>query len=264
MPYQPESVTFVVKTFNRPRQCGVTIGGIRNHWAGCRVILVDDGDPLAPDWLRSMADQYIPLPFDTGLSEGRNAGIRAATTPFVFIIDDDMHVSPRLRLPLLVDGMEHLDIVSAYGGPVTMHRRGSRLSLCRGDRGVVGGIYRRADFVGQAMLCRREVMLGCPYDPAIKICGEHLDFMYRAMVANVRVGWTGECKCPSQRRTGKTAEYLQYRSRGKYHLATMRKHGLFSVRTPWGNSRRDRHGNLVVVHGRRINPPITEKDLDEA
>ena len=261
MPYEPESVTFVVKTFNRPDRCGVTVGGIRHHWDGCRVVLVDDGDPLAPDWLRSMADEYIPLPFDTGLSEGRNVGVRAATTPFVFIVDDDMHVSPRLALPVLVEGMQYFDIISAYGGPVTMHRRGTVLALRPGDRGVVAEHYREADFVGQAMLCKREAMLSVPYDPEIKICGEHLDFMIRAMEQGVRIGWTPRCRCQSQRRTGKTEEYNRFRHRTKYHLATMRKHGLWSVKTPWGDTHRDRAGSLVVVHGRKADPPITEAEL---
>ena len=261
MPYEPESVTFVVKTFNRPDRCGVTVGGIRHHWDGCRVVLVDDGDPLAPDWLRSMADEYIPLPFDTGLSEGRNVGVRAATTPFVFIVDDDMHVSPRLNLPVLVEGMDHFDIVSAFGGPLTMTRAGQRLTLTPGHRRIVGDYFHEADFVGQAMLCKRDVMLSVPYDPAIKICGEHIDFMLRAMHAGVNVGWTEQSRCRSQVFRVKDEEYAVYRNRNKYHLAMMVKHDLMRIRTPWGPLVRAVDGSLVAVHGYHLDNPVTEADL---
>lgn len=261
MPYEPESVTFVVKTFNRPKNCGITLGGIRNNWPGCRVILVDDGTEPAPDWLSGMADVYIPLPFDTGLSEGRNVGIRAADTPYVFIIDDDMHVSARLNIPGLVAGLGHFDIVSAYGGPLTMTRAGCRLTLTPGHRRIVDGVYHEADFVGQAMLCKRDVMLSLPYDPAIKICGEHLDFMVRAMEAGVRIGWTLESRCRSQPKRVTVEGYAEFRHRPQYHLATMVKHGLAHVRTPWGPLVRAPDGSLVAVHGHHLATPIKESDL---
>lgn len=82
-----ENVTFAVKTFLRPRIMNRCLAGIRQTTFTGQVVVADDSDRY---W--STADpavQVVKLPFNVGISRGRNAALEQVKTKYVLFTDDD-------------------------------------------------------------------------------------------------------------------------------------------------------------------------------
>lgn len=82
-----ENVTFAVKTFLRPRTMNRCLAGIRQTTFTGQVVVADDSDKY---W--STADpavQVVKLPFNVGISRGRNAALEQVKTKYVLFTDDD-------------------------------------------------------------------------------------------------------------------------------------------------------------------------------
>ena len=93
------------------------------------IILVDDGSPdrcpqLCDEWAaRDPRIRVIHKP-NGGLSQARNAGIEAATSPYITFIDSDDFIAPGTLGPLMerLDGQPDIDMLEypvyvAYGSP---------------------------------------------------------------------------------------------------------------------------------------------------
>lgn len=96
-------VTMIVKTFERPATVRRLIRTARRVFEG-RIIVADDS--LVP--LTDLGDgvEIIPLPFNVGLSAGRNAALDRVETEYVFVTDDDTVFT---QASDIVAMMEYLD-----------------------------------------------------------------------------------------------------------------------------------------------------------
>ncbi|MDO5676862.1 MAG: glycosyltransferase [Propionibacteriaceae bacterium] len=97
-------VTIAVKTFERPKAVARFVRCARRVFAG-RIIVADDSrvtwsskDPLV---------KVLPLPFNSGVSVGRNVALDAVTTPYVLITDDDIVFTHASRWEGALDYLEH-------------------------------------------------------------------------------------------------------------------------------------------------------------
>lgn len=105
-------VTMVVKTFERPKAVRRLIKGARSVFRG-RVIVADDSrEPLTelgPDV------DVLALPFNVGLSAGRNAALDEVQTEYVFVTDDDVVFTAAtdiVAMMLYLDAHPDVDIVA--------------------------------------------------------------------------------------------------------------------------------------------------------
>jgi Glycosyl transferase family 2 len=80
-----ESLTIVVKTFERPHIVRRFVASVRRGYPSLPIIVVDDS--RSPVQLPGV--ETITLPFDSGVSAGRQAGLERVRTPFVMVADDD-------------------------------------------------------------------------------------------------------------------------------------------------------------------------------
>lgn len=80
-----DELTLVVKTFERRALLLRLLRSIRRTYPGIRIVVVDDSREPA---VLEGAD-YVVLPFDSGVSAGRNAGLARVKTPYTMILDDD-------------------------------------------------------------------------------------------------------------------------------------------------------------------------------
>ena len=183
-------LTFVIKSFLRPRAVTRCVGSILRAYPGVKVIVVDDGDSL-PDGLPSCI-RTITLPFDSGISLGRNIGVAAVETPYCVLADDDTVLDLRTDIRLLVEGLQE-----EIGG--------RQVDLCAGSIRVRGG-GSQADWFGNFrqegstlrivpptvttpegrevcelalnwFAARTESLRDHPWDPYYKV-GEHLGYFY--------------------------------------------------------------------------------------
>ena len=78
-------VTAVIKTFERPAKLRRLVNSIRRHYPNLTVIVVDDSE--AP--IRLPGVETVVLPYDSGVSAGRNAGLARVHTNYILMLDDD-------------------------------------------------------------------------------------------------------------------------------------------------------------------------------
>lgn len=185
-----QDVTLVVKTFERPNAARRVIQSARRFYPEIPVVLVDDSAaPLDP---RPDGIEYVRLPFNSGLSAGRNEGLRCARTPYVLFADDDHVFGCETDVYCLLRALEATDfaVVSAawiehrprtnetwekhFAGTVDMvdgayyHRIGA-------NRGYQRGLP-RYDVVMNFFLADRAQLGDAPWDSRLKIGAEHGDF----------------------------------------------------------------------------------------
>jgi len=96
-------VTMVVKTFERPKVVRRLIDSARPVFSG-RIVVADDSREPVTD-LGPGVD-VLPLPFNVGLSAGRNAAVDTVQTEYLFLTDDDIVFTAATDLVAM---MEYLD-----------------------------------------------------------------------------------------------------------------------------------------------------------
>jgi len=80
-------VTMTVKTFERPDVLRRCLGSVRTVFDG-RIVVADDS--RTPVTGPGANIDVIAMPFNSGVSVGRNAALDAVETEFVFVTDDDV------------------------------------------------------------------------------------------------------------------------------------------------------------------------------
>lgn len=185
--------TVVVKTFQRPEALLRLIGSIRRFYPEIAVHVVDDSErPLEP--VPDGITRYRRLPFNSlGVSAGRNLGLREVETEYVLFCDDDMVFGRRTDLAKMLRTLvsTRFDLVSCmwmdhepwrsiprgfrrYEGildvedGVLVHRLGA-------TRGTVDGLP-VFDIVHQFFVAAVETLGPDPWNPRMKVAGEHVDF----------------------------------------------------------------------------------------
>jgi hypothetical protein len=121
MPFS-QDVTLIIKTFERRDALCTLLDSIRAYgWTSAPLLIADDSRNPYRDYILQhygdLVDTYLLLPFDTGLSEGRNELLRRVETKYFVLNDDDFVYDERTRLRWMYDYLEDTDI-ELLGGMV--------------------------------------------------------------------------------------------------------------------------------------------------
>jgi GT2 family glycosyltransferase len=188
-----QSVTVVVKTFQRPAALRRLLASIRRFYPEIPIVVVDDSEqPLAP--VPPEVTRYEHFPFDSlGVSAGRNAAVHEVETEYTLICDDDMVFGRKTDLAKMLRALEttRFDLVSCMWmdhEPWRSIRRGHRryegtLDVADGTlfhrlgatRGTIDGL-RVFDIVHQFFVTKTELLRENPWDERFKVAGEHVAF----------------------------------------------------------------------------------------
>ncbi len=188
-------IDFVIKTFLRPRCLARLVDSILARYPAAHLIIADDGDPspeaLADyERLRQQGHEVLLLPFDVGLSAGRNALVEHARRPFVLLLDDDFAFTESTRIETLVEVMRAEPSIGVAAGSLLddgvrllSYEYALRLEdgvlhylpAARAPRLIGGHLCRDSDIVLNFALFRRELFTELRWDPALKV-REHTDF----------------------------------------------------------------------------------------
>lgn len=107
-------VTAVVKTFERPATVRRLVASIHRLYPGLRIVVVDDSrEPAAIPGV-----EMVRLPYDSGISAGRSAGLRQVQTPYVAMMDDDHVFFRRTDLAGALRALEAYPEIDLMGGKV--------------------------------------------------------------------------------------------------------------------------------------------------
>lgn len=110
-------VTAVIKTFERPRQVRRLVRSIRRIHPELPIIVVDDSrDPVDLEEFDDL--EMLVLPYNTGISAGRNAALERITTPYALFLDDDFVFCRRTHLAEPLAAMDANPTIDIMGGQV--------------------------------------------------------------------------------------------------------------------------------------------------
>lgn len=107
-----QRLTLVIKTFERPATLQRLVASIRRMYPSVPVIVVDDS--RTPSELRGV--ETIALPFDQGVSVGRQAGLDRVRTPYVMMLDDDFVFYRETQLGRALAKLERQPRIDLLGG----------------------------------------------------------------------------------------------------------------------------------------------------
>jgi GT2 family glycosyltransferase len=201
-----QDVTVIMKTFQRPETARRAVGHLRRYYPEIRLLVGDDSrEALAFDHPQA---EVVRLPFDSGISRGRNALLERVDTEFFLLMDDDHWFSRQTRLWRMLEILkrERFDVLA---GLVYFRRHTERMfprrrlgnffmnmRLENGTFELIEGhhqktrAWRVCDLVENFFIARtaRVRELG-GWDDRFKI-SEHADFFIRAQRAGLKVGYT--------------------------------------------------------------------------
>lgn len=117
-------VTAIIKAFERPHSLRRLLGSLR-RFRGLRIVVADDSrQPLELPGVRT-----VRLPYDSGVSAGRQAALDVVDTELTWILDDDFVAFRGTRLAKVVQHLQEYARLDLVGGPVIdlplLSRRGS-------------------------------------------------------------------------------------------------------------------------------------------
>jgi glycosyltransferase involved in cell wall biosynthesis len=204
-----------VKTFERPHILRRLVGSIKRLYPTLGIVVVDDS--RKPTRLAGV--ETIDMPYDSGISAGRNEGLKHVTTPYVLVLDDDVVFYRRTRLAAALALMERHSEIDIMGGQLVdlplLHARpvpaGAIFSTDAKPvvplGSSVGGLE-VVDKVSTFYVARRDRLALVPWDPELKRI-DHADFFTRALGVLVTV-FNPDLKC-LHARTPFDAEYMRKR-----------------------------------------------------
>jgi glycosyltransferase involved in cell wall biosynthesis len=109
-----ENLTAVIKTFERPDILRRLVKSLRRFYPEMKVIVVDDS--LHPTRIEGV--ETIVMPYDSGVSAGRQEALRHVKTPYMLLLDDDFIFYRHTRLAPVVEKLQQHTEIDIIGGEV--------------------------------------------------------------------------------------------------------------------------------------------------
>ncbi len=185
-PADLSDVTAVIKTFQRPRRCQALIDSIRALHPYLRIVVVDDSRVSTP----FHHAETLVLPFDSGVSAGRNAALAAVETPYVINLDDDLVFFRKTGLAAALALLRGQSDLAIMGGVMLdlphygwNHSLGGALHPSAASslipEGTRIGPLTVGDKVSNFFIARTEAVRSIGWDPQVRRL-DHADFFTRA------------------------------------------------------------------------------------
>ena len=230
-------ITAIIKTFERPQCARRLVESLRYYYPKMPIILADDGKK--PQRLIYPDLEYHALPYDSGLSAGRNMMVQRVKTEMFLLLDDDFVFDQRTDINKLIEAIDDgFDIAAGsvdsmeYNG--LLEREGNELLYIKGDRGILAGrpLY---DMVLNFFVGRTSKFQGpdaCLWDEELKLA-EHTAFFFENK-GKLKITSIPEVKVGHLREQG--PEYETMRLRGPSFVQVfMKKHGFKKIVNFKGN-----------------------------
>jgi glycosyltransferase involved in cell wall biosynthesis len=179
-------VTVLAKTFERPDILKRLVDSIRRFYPELLVIVVDDSrDPLKLEGVET-----IILPYNSGLSAGRNAGLAQVKTPYVLLLDDDYIFYRHTNIGSVLDSLDRNPDIDILGGGrvdlpffnIVNYREAYLYPSSEVPKHPAGfwvGGFEVFNKVANFFIARTDRLKLIGWDPALKLI-EHADFFTRA------------------------------------------------------------------------------------
>lgn len=236
-----EEVTLIIKTFERYNCLNNLLISIRTYYPELLVIIADDSKvkqpiELEPHW------RLMELPFDVGLSAGRNQLVDEVKTPYFILLDDDFEIVEKTRFEFFYETIKRSQDLDILGGALieqTQEQTNWR-NKWRGNLSFNNGVltmstvlkrdsrfdYIKCDYVLNFFIAKTKNIQCLRWDDELKL-NEHFDFFIRAKQARLNVGFLEKVKIFHHQESSEI--YDSFRKRD-YRKKAMGKHGIREIR----------------------------------
>lgn len=222
-----DALTALIKTFERPRTVARLIASLRRLYPDLRLLVVDDSREPRP----VPGVEWLTLPFDSGVSAGRSAGLQQVQTPFTLLLDDDFIFYRRSGLRAALAAMQHHPEIDLMGGAVIQlphfhvadYRAAGLYPTPAQPARPIGstiGPFAVYDKVPNFYIARTERLRLVDWDPQIKRM-DHADFFTRARGVLVSV-YNPQLRC-FHAQTPFDRRYMQHRGDLVADIALLRQ-----------------------------------------
>ncbi|MBI4615133.1 MAG: glycosyltransferase [Planctomycetes bacterium] len=235
-------MAFCVKTFDRPACATRLVESILDQYPDAAIYVADDGrEPVSVP--RATA---IRLPFDSGISSGRNRLVRETREPFLLFHDDDFVYGDSTRIEILLEFLLQHPEFGLVAGAVEIPP-GRRWSFegwlhlhdgvleHRPDTSPVSDEVPPWKEVGTCMnflLARRRVFEAVRWDEELKVA-EHVPFLVDLARASCRAAFTPAVVV--EHHVHYAPDYARYRLRAPiYEALGLAKRGIREFVDYWG------------------------------
>lgn len=248
--YTQQDISIVIKTFQRQESLAKLLRSLKKLNCQLPILIADDSrKPYRDKILSGFPDldiHYYVLPFDSGLSAGRNFLLKKVKTSYILVCDDDFRFDEKLNLPEVMLSIEknELDIaggilfnyitvvglrrffsvilkphvffryvsgtpaISRYCGNFVVDARSCILRISNKTQPIR---VQNCDVVSNFFIGRTKSILAIEgWDENFKV-GEHEDFFFRAMMNRLSVALVEDLSV--RHYPVATKDYLRYRER---------------------------------------------------
>jgi len=181
-----DNLTVLIKTFERPKELDRLIKSIKCFYPSLKILVADDS--RRPCIRRDV--EYYELPYNIGLSAGRNFLLNKVMTKYFALFDDDHVCTKNTKLCEMISILEHnpIDLVggdfinegiirSCFQGIYEINN-GILVQHIGKNKGKVNG-YPLYDVVHNFFVARTELVKNILWDENIWCGREHADFFLR-------------------------------------------------------------------------------------
>ncbi|WP_078430385.1 glycosyltransferase family 2 protein [Alkalihalobacterium alkalinitrilicum] len=177
-----QKVTAIIKAFERPECLDLLINSIKKYYPKLKIIVADDSQNPQP---RNDVEFHV-LPFNIGMSKGRNFLIQQVKTPYVLVLDDDYCFIKETKIEKLLHVLENSDVdivggrwiwknrVHSYHGK--LNYKDGVLTHTKDSYGEEAGC-KLYDIIHNFFLARTDVLIKHPWDDRLKVF-HHIDFFF--------------------------------------------------------------------------------------
>ncbi len=224
-------LTAIIKTFQRPKSLNRLIRSLEKHYPDMQILVADDSQQP----MQRKDVNIIELPFNVGVSEGRNALLARLRTPYFLLLDDDLQLQHNSQIERLLEVVVRGDLDIAAGnllrckrkwgifhartpqpGHGTFELAGRSLTVHAGHRNEGDG-FLWCDITHNFFVARTDKIRGLGGWNATLQLQEREEFFLRAHRQGIRVGF-----CPETTAwhwDDRPKAYLPFRSRDFSKLA---------------------------------------------
>ena len=218
-----ERVSILIKSFLRHDSVRNLIASIRRYYPTVPIVVVDDsGFAVNFD-----IDPYVKtynLPFDTGVSAGRNFGLTKIQTDYFVLCDDDFEFTEHTDLEnfFKIARKSDLDILGGlvyeknrplmYYGNFKVNEE-TRQVVCVGEY-KKHELYNTCDLIPQFFIAKTKRIKKHGWDPELKTA-EHSAFVFEHR-GTLSVGWTDQVSVKHTQT--RNENYNDYRRRGEHYF----------------------------------------------
>ena len=230
-----KNTTILVKTFLRPECILRLVFSIRKYYSHVPIIIVDDSEEKLFEQGQNILNILsIHMPYYSGVSQGRNEGVKHIKTKYTILLDDDMlftHKSKMSRLYEYLEQNPNTTLISAKlsdRGPyrALFERTPTELKIHNDKYLYQQGPVTYSHRALNCFMCRTQLLVNVPWDNNLKT-EEHTEHFYRIYLngynvcdhSEVEIVHTNNC-------TNNRFGYRFFRNIGSYSSYIATKHGV--------------------------------------